>query len=70
VICSCQIPLLGKIPGLGKLFTSVDKEIQKREILIVLTPYILVEEYNSITSNQPSAEVLERNNSALLFDRK
>jgi len=65
-----KIPLLGNIPGLGKLFTSVDKEIQKREIIIVLTPYILAEESNSITSNQPNAEVLERNNSALLFGRE
>lgn len=65
-----KFPVLNKIPGIGKLFTSKDDEMQKREIIIVLTPYILAEDSVGIASNRPNGKVGERNNNSLLFDKK
>ena len=65
-----KFPLLNRLPGIGKLFTSKDDELQKREIIIVLTPYILAEDSVGIANNQPSDKVGERNNNSVLFDRK
>ncbi len=63
-----KIPFLGDIPYLGKLFTSIDDEYQKREIIIVLTPYILAEEATGIRSNQPGQTVREKSDDSLLFE--
>lgn len=38
-----KVPFLGDIPGLGKLFRSEEQLTQKREVIIVLTPYVLAE---------------------------
>lgn len=62
-----KVPFLGDIPYLGKLFTSYDDEVQKREIIIVLTPYILDENAIGITSNQPDRAITGRLNESLLF---
>lgn len=37
---TAQIPVLGKIPGLGFFFRNKSKTVQKSELLIFLTPYI------------------------------
>ena len=39
-----KVPLLGRIPGLGKLFSSSSVKDEKRELLIFLTPQILAYE--------------------------
>lgn len=62
-----KVPLLGNIPYLGKLFTSYDDEVQKREIIIVITPYILDENAIGIASNQPDRAITGRLNESLLF---
>ncbi len=36
-----KVPLLGDIPLIGKLFTSSAKAKLKREVIIVITPYVL-----------------------------
>jgi type IV pilus assembly protein PilQ len=41
-----KVPLLGDIPGLGKLFSSTQKESNKAELLIFVTPRILKEGSN------------------------
>ncbi|HEY2743823.1 MAG TPA: type II secretion system secretin GspD [Polyangia bacterium] len=38
-----KVPLLGDIPILGYLFKSTQKTIQKQNLLIILTPYIINE---------------------------
>ncbi len=65
-----KVPILGDLPLLGKLFTSTDDEYQKREIIIVLTPYILAEDGTSVSirDNQPSDAVRERALDSLLFE--
>ncbi|MBI5126021.1 MAG: hypothetical protein HZA70_07295, partial [Planctomycetes bacterium] len=39
-----QVPVLGKIPGLSFLFKEVDNKKQKVDMVIFLTPTILVGE--------------------------
>jgi general secretion pathway protein D len=63
-----KVPLLGSIPYLGKLFTTSDDEVQKREIIIVLTPYILDESGIGIGANQPDPSITGRLNDSLLFN--
>ncbi|QDU71322.1 type II secretion system protein GspD [Mucisphaera calidilacus] len=36
-----KVPLLGDIPWLGAAFRSSDTEVIKREVIIVITPYVL-----------------------------
>ena len=36
-----KVPLLGDIPVLGYLFRSTEKTIQKQNLLLMLTPYII-----------------------------
>lgn len=64
-----KLPLLNRIPGVGKLFTSRDNEVQNREIIIVLTPYILDERGYGIDANRPNAQVRERSKESQLFNR-
>jgi len=63
-----KIPFLGNIPALGRLFTSVDDEVQKREVIIVLTPYILDENNIGIASNQPNNFVTNQSTNSILFN--
>lgn len=65
-----KIPLLNRLPGIGKLFTSKDDESTKREIIIVLTPYILAEDGTSISTNQPNEGVVSKNAASVMSDRK
>lgn len=39
-----KVPILGDIPGLGLLFSRIDKTKQKRELMIFLTPYVVYSE--------------------------
>lgn len=39
-----KVPVLGNIPGLGKLFTAEEKQDRKQEVIIVLTPYVIPHE--------------------------
>ncbi|MEX2544651.1 MAG: ABC transporter transmembrane domain-containing protein [Phycisphaeraceae bacterium] len=43
-LLSDRVPLLGDIPVLGRLFRSDRAESIKREVIIVITPYVLPEE--------------------------
>jgi type IV pilus assembly protein PilQ len=36
-----RIPFLGYLPGIGWLFSSEETEIQRNEIIVLITPYIL-----------------------------
>ena len=36
-----KIPILGDIPGLGLLFRNQNDDVQRKELLIVLTPHVL-----------------------------
>lgn len=64
-----KFPLLNRLPGIGKLFTSTDNEIQNREIIIVLTPYILDERSSGIGSNQPNKKVQRKSTESELFGK-
>ncbi len=43
-LTQAKIPILGSLPVVGALFRSETAETAKREVIIVLTPYILPEE--------------------------
>ena len=52
-----KIPLLGDIPILGEFFKNTYKARDKREIIIVVTPYLVAEEERSQTMmSQPMRE--------------
>ena len=65
-----RVPFLSDIPILGNLFTSFDDEVQKREVIIVLTPYILDEAYTGIASQQPKTSITNRLSESILFENK
>lgn len=44
-----SVPILGDIPYLGRLFGSEESVQLKREVIIVITPYVLPEEVNNQT---------------------
>ena len=50
-----KVPLLGSLPILGPLFQSSKNNIVKREVIIVLTPFVLPEEH-VIGKNMPMDE--------------
>lgn len=37
-----RVPFLGNIPGLGAIFRHTDREKEKTELVILLTPTVLV----------------------------
>ncbi|MBC8311707.1 MAG: type II and III secretion system protein [Candidatus Marinimicrobia bacterium] len=41
-----SIPLLSKIPFLGKLFSSSSVQHAKKEVIVVITPHVISEEHN------------------------
>jgi type II secretory pathway component GspD/PulD (secretin) len=48
-----QVPLLGKIPGIGMAFRNVNDQATKTEIVIFLTPQIIsgdVDEFESVSA--------------------
>ena len=50
-----KVPILGDIPLLGGLFSSKKNQAVKREVIIVLTPFVLPEEH-VIGKNMPKDE--------------
>jgi len=52
-----QIPLLGSIPILGKLFQHKSEEVVRNNLLIFITPHIVKE--NKLVKRQKISEVLE-----------
>jgi type IV pilus assembly protein PilQ len=58
-----KVPILGDIPLLGSLFRSTDKENERAEVIVLLTPEI-IEEDAGLASNflpsKESREVLEK----------
>lgn len=56
-----KIPLLGDIPILGEFFKHTSKSRDKRELIIVVTPYLISEEESSQADiSQPMREWYER----------
>lgn len=47
-----SVPLLGDIPLLGNLFSQINQEKTKTELVILLTPYILNEQYTGDMSRE------------------
>jgi len=45
-----KVPVLGDIPGLGKLFTGTYRFKQKKELVIFVTPYIVRENESPVDS--------------------
>jgi len=45
-----SLPILGDLPYIGKLFSSRSDQSEKREVIIMLTPYVLPEEDMSRTT--------------------
>ena len=54
------IPFLGKIPLVGSLFGYTNPQIDKTELVVLITPYILTEDVQQ-TTNKAKAEVDRRN---------
>ena len=50
-----KVPLLGEIPLLGRLFRSKKDTVVKREVIIVITPFVLPEEH-VMGKNMPKDE--------------
>ncbi|MGJ8670345.1 MAG: type II secretion system protein GspD [Oceanococcus sp.] len=46
-----RVPFLGRLPFLGAFFGATDNEVQEREIIIVLTPYVLDEDNTGVGAN-------------------
>lgn len=46
-----RVPGVGELPLIGGLFGSTNNEIQERELIIVLTPYVLAEDAIGIRHN-------------------
>lgn len=65
---SSRVPVLGALPFVGGLFGATDNEVQKREIVIVLTPHVLAEDAVSVRANQASKEVMQRQSDLELFN--
>ncbi len=65
---SSRVPVLGKLPFIGALFGATDNEIQKREVIIVLTPHIMAEDAIGIASNRPRDDVMARVSDLMLFN--
>jgi hypothetical protein len=63
-----RVPVLGSIPFIGALFGATDNEVQKREIIIVLTPHILAEDAIGVRANMASDAVMSRQSDLSLFN--
>lgn len=48
-----RVPLLGDIPIIGRLFGATQKILAKREVVIVLTPYIVNERGSGVNITSP-----------------
>ena len=63
-----KVPLLGDIPVLGYLFRSTEKTIQKQNLLLMLTPYII--ESNADLDKISKRKQEERDQFLEFFGRK
>ena len=63
-----RVPVLGSIPFFGGLFGATDNEVQKREIVIVLTPHVLAEDAIGVRANIASDAVMSRQSDLSLFN--
>ena len=63
-----RVPVLGTIPFIGGLFGATDNEVQKREIVIVLTPHVLAEDAIGVRANIASDAVMSRQSDLSLFN--
>jgi general secretion pathway protein D len=63
-----RVPGLGRLPLVGGLFGATDNEIQKREVIIVLTPHVLAEDAIGVASNRPRDDVMARVSDLMLFN--
>ncbi|MCP4045974.1 MAG: type II and III secretion system protein, partial [Gammaproteobacteria bacterium] len=63
-----RVPVLGSIPFFGALFGATDNEVQKREIIIVLTPHVLAEDAIGVRANRASDAVMSRQSDLSLFN--
>jgi len=65
IVSERKVPFLGDIPFLGWLFKFESKRVEKRNLLIFLTPYIVrnAEELNRVTArkSQEIAEFIQQN---------
>ncbi len=57
-VIESKVPLLGDLPLIGNAFKSTRTSSQKREVIIVLTPYVLPEDGQGITRALPQDEDL------------
>lgn len=53
-----RVPVVGELPVIGALFGSTDNEVQERELIIVLTPYVLAEDAISVGANTAEGSAL------------
>lgn len=60
-----RVPLLGKIPILGKLFGASNDSIGKQEVIIVLTPYIVGNNGQANVSVPKDTSLFDIKNAAL-----
>jgi general secretion pathway protein D len=67
---SNRVPFFGKIPLIGGLFGFTDKDVTQREIMIVLTPYVLAEEGAGVRSNTPKESKLFDDSDMALFSNR
>ncbi len=65
-----RVPVLGGIPLIGGLFGFTDKDVTQREIMIVLTPYVLAEEGAGVRSNTPKESQLFDDSDMSLFSNR
>jgi len=57
---SSRVPILGTLPWLGPLFRFKTDEIDRREIIVLLTPHIVCDPVDYKEANQLKSEYLER----------
>ena len=51
------VPVLSSIPGLGRLFRSDSKEVERRELLLLIRPRIIVDD---LTLQEAQSDLHER----------
>jgi type IV pilus assembly protein PilQ len=54
-----KVPILGDIPLLGSLFRSTEKDNERAEVIVLLTPEIVEEDAGLASNFQPSKESRE-----------
>ncbi len=65
-----RVPVLGRIPLVGGLFGFTDEDVTQREIMIVLTPYVLEEDGAGVRMNTPKESDLFDDTNMSLFSNR